>query len=482
MPGMAQAAKTAKQLLLLAAITLLALAAVPSQLEATRYLPSTTPPATSPPGLEALDVAGASRPLSLLTAEDRFLFAAAVLLDDAEAGQVLAGHRHRLFPSSCPLPRSVELAASAELATGLPAFVWPGNYPECQILSHESQWPVDLLSEDPLGAVDSPNRYAFVAWGPQAKADPLGLYWCYEGEVCVGPEGEFEGWLKAPPSMRAAPAEDLLPDTRYGVAGDTALRLGVAPINALNGFDNIARTVIYGPRGALPTYLPPSSKAQAEADKGALMLMTIPIVASFVPGGAGMPAPAPEVSLTGKRLPIADVEGWQHLGPVDDVLGPGRGPAPPEPPPAVRGGTTYQQRINQTPKRNGWWSAERGESTFYSYDAEVSTVLRGSGVHYENAIPDLSAVSVAEVRIAGMSIDRNLNFQLADEAAAAQISDPTVSPRDIAMWRKQNGYTWHELSDLETMQLVPTRVNTPVFGHVGGVGEINAGAQLVTTP
>ena len=31
------------------------------------------------------------------------------------------------------------------------------------------------LSEDPLGAVDSPNLYAFVGWGPHVGRDPMGL-------------------------------------------------------------------------------------------------------------------------------------------------------------------------------------------------------------------------------------------------------------------------------------------------------------------
>jgi filamentous hemagglutinin len=31
------------------------------------------------------------------------------------------------------------------------------------------------LSEDPMGAVDSPNLYAFVGWGPQVGTDPMGL-------------------------------------------------------------------------------------------------------------------------------------------------------------------------------------------------------------------------------------------------------------------------------------------------------------------
>jgi len=47
------------------------------------------------------------------------------------------------------------------------------------------------LSEDPMGAVDSPNLYAFVGWGPQAGTDPMGLYQI--------PQDEMEAWKAAHP-------------------------------------------------------------------------------------------------------------------------------------------------------------------------------------------------------------------------------------------------------------------------------------------
>jgi len=38
------------------------------------------------------------------------------------------------------------------------------------------------LSEDPKGAIDSPNLYAFVGWGPHDGRDPMGLHDIVEGE------------------------------------------------------------------------------------------------------------------------------------------------------------------------------------------------------------------------------------------------------------------------------------------------------------
>jgi NAD+--asparagine ADP-ribosyltransferase len=49
-----------------------------------------------------------------------------------------------------------------------------------------------------------------------------------------------------------------------------------------------------------------------------------------------------------------------------------------------------------------------------------------------------------------------------------------VTKKDIVAFRENYKYTWHELNDMETMQLVPTVINDKC-GHLGGVGEINIG-------
>ena len=59
---------------------------------------------------------------------------------------------------------------------------------------HNAAW----LSEDPAGAVDSSNLYAFVGWGPHTATDPMGLCWltgdnltCREALAAIG-EGLVE--------------------------------------------------------------------------------------------------------------------------------------------------------------------------------------------------------------------------------------------------------------------------------------------------
>lgn len=41
----------------------------------------------------------------------------------------------------------------------------------------------------------------------------------------------------------------------------------------------------------------------------------------------------------------------------------------------------------------------------------------------------------------------------------------------------ENNYTWHELNDCKTIQMVPSPISHPVFKHLGGVGEINIGLE-----
>ena len=49
--------------------------------------------------------------------------------------------------------------------------------------------------------------------------------------------------------------------------------------------------------------------------------------------------------------------------------------------------------------------------------------------------------------------------------------------KDIEKWRKENNYTWHELNDVETIQLVPTNINAPIFKHLGGCSEYKKGGK-----
>lgn len=91
------------------------------------------------------------------------------------------------------------------------------------------------------------------------------------------------------------------------------------------------------------------------------------------------------------------------------------------------------------------------------------------GVTYKNGMPDFSPFAVGEVKIDNMSPTPRPNYTAADEAMARKLG---VLAEDISSWRNYNRFTWHELNDGTTMQLVPTDINTPIFGHAGGCSEI----------
>ena len=148
----------------------------------------------------------------------------------------------------------------------------------------------------------------------------------------------------------------------------------------------------------------------------------------------------------------------------------------------------YNARLIQTPKDDeyGHWTGERGESD-YIYDKPKTirisedryvTVEAGTKVTYQNAVPDFASYQKAQVKIPRMTDSRTNNFNQADEALAdywtrIQHNNQTWTARDVKEYRTNHGLTWHEMNNMESMQLVPTEVNAG-FGHLGGVGEYNA--------
>lgn len=143
--------------------------------------------------------------------------------------------------------------------------------------------------------------------------------------------------------------------------------------------------------------------------------------------------------------------------------------------------TSYYNRWKQTPVNGdrGYWSGDRGESDFILNEPIVlSDGTEITKVTYRNAVPDFSPYQVAEVNVPHMINDRNVNYRQADEAlaeiwTAIRHNGQTWTARDVATYREHNSLTWHEMSNMESMQLVPTAVNEK-FGHCGGVAEYNA--------
>lgn len=147
----------------------------------------------------------------------------------------------------------------------------------------------------------------------------------------------------------------------------------------------------------------------------------------------------------------------------------------------------YNARLVQTPNDDefGHWSGDRGESD-YIYDKSKTirisedkymTVEAGTKVTYRNGVPDFAPFQEAQVKIPSMTNSRPKNFKQADEALAEywtkiKHNNQTWTAKDVEAYRTSNGLTWHEMNNMESMQLVPTEVNAG-FGHLGGVGEYN---------
>lgn len=150
--------------------------------------------------------------------------------------------------------------------------------------------------------------------------------------------------------------------------------------------------------------------------------------------------------------------------------------------------SSYNKRLVQTPTDDeyGHWSGEKGESDFI-YDKQKTirisedryvTVEAGTKVTYRNCVPDFSPFKEAEVTIPSMTNSRAHNFNQADKALAelwtrTQHNGRSWTARQIEEYRTSNGFTWHEMNNMKSMQLVPTEVNAG-FGHLGGVAEYNA--------
>lgn len=149
--------------------------------------------------------------------------------------------------------------------------------------------------------------------------------------------------------------------------------------------------------------------------------------------------------------------------------------------------TQYQNRLKMCPKDGpkGHWTGVRGESDYVLSTPKTlpnGTVI--TKVNYQNAVPDFSPYSIAEVKIPKMTDERYIkggNFDQADQALAEHFSkikyngQKTWTADDIKVFRENYPVklTWHELSNMETMQLVPFEVND-TFGHYGGVAEYKA--------
>ena len=142
-------------------------------------------------------------------------------------------------------------------------------------------------------------------------------------------------------------------------------------------------------------------------------------------------------------------------------------------------------KMKNCPISDGHWEGERGDSKWIPDSEHVplkknpecktwGEILKEygiDGIKFKNGEPDFSEISKGDVEIEGFSKDRGDNFDKADQELAKKRG---CTPEEVAKWRKENGYTWHECLDMKTMQKVPSIIHNNI-PHRGGVSEAKKG-------
>lgn len=142
------------------------------------------------------------------------------------------------------------------------------------------------------------------------------------------------------------------------------------------------------------------------------------------------------------------------------------------------------EKASLIPRSGGEWTGEPGDSVFipdrnvepgdrngtnpeHKTWGEILDKYGIEGIPFNDGEPDFSEVAKGEVQIDDFSEDRASNFDQADEKLAEQRG---CTPEEVAQWRKENKYTWHECKDCQTMQKVPTEIHGNI-SHSGGISE-----------
>ncbi len=135
---------------------------------------------------------------------------------------------------------------------------------------------------------------------------------------------------------------------------------------------------------------------------------------------------------------------------------------------------SFEEKQKRTPKNHGYWTGERGNSTFYSDKARMKA-LGCDHIQYINGEPDFTGCSIFVFSIASMTDDRvpyseyfRSNYEQAYEKLSEELHLRTTT--EVKKWLKDNHYTIHESNDLKTIYIVPTEIHR-TFIHAGGVAE-----------
>ena len=148
------------------------------------------------------------------------------------------------------------------------------------------------------------------------------------------------------------------------------------------------------------------------------------------------------------------------------------------------------ERVGLLPRNGGEWTGTPGNSEWkpnpdvepgdrhgtnpeHKFWKQIMKEYNFESITFIEGQPDFSEVAKGTVEIDDFSEERDVNFDQADEKLAAQRG---CSPEEVAKWREENKYTWHECKDCKTMQKVPTEVHGNI-SHSGGISEMKTQNQ-----
>lgn len=142
------------------------------------------------------------------------------------------------------------------------------------------------------------------------------------------------------------------------------------------------------------------------------------------------------------------------------------------------------------PKEGGEWCGKAGDSTWLPNEEEIPKRPLGNektwgeilkkyevdGIEFKDGEPDFTPFSEGTVEIEDFTDDRNANFTQADEKLAEQWTaegkdGKEWTAQDIKEYRKENQLSWHERSDMKTLDLTPQEVHGNV-PHSGGISAL----------
>lgn len=142
------------------------------------------------------------------------------------------------------------------------------------------------------------------------------------------------------------------------------------------------------------------------------------------------------------------------------------------------------------PQSGGKWSGEPGNSKWIPDRDSIPKQPYGNkkswgeildkysidGIEFKDGEPDFTPIAEASVEIEDFTTQRDSNFRQADELLAQEWnrqkkdgkSDWTAE--DVKNYRKKKKITWHERSDMKTLDLVPQDIHANI-PHSGGISK-----------